>query len=38
MKPPEEWPHHFIQILEGIPENWYVYQELRRGIAKWIAL
>jgi hypothetical protein len=21
--PPEEWPHHFIHTLEGIPKNWY---------------
>jgi hypothetical protein len=23
MTPPEEWPHHFIHTLEGIPTNWY---------------
>jgi hypothetical protein len=23
MTPPEEWPHHFIHTLEGIPVNWY---------------
>jgi hypothetical protein len=38
MTPLEEWPHHFIHTLEGIPTNWYVDQELHRGIAKWIAL
>jgi hypothetical protein len=38
MTPPEEWPHHFIHTLEGIPENWYVDQELRRGTAEWTIL
>jgi hypothetical protein len=38
MTPPEEWPHHFIHTLEGIPENWYVDQELRRGTAEWTTL
>jgi hypothetical protein len=31
MTPLEEWPHHFIHTLEGIPANWYIDQELRRG-------
>jgi hypothetical protein len=30
MTPLEEWPHHFIHTLEGIPENWYIDQEMRR--------
>jgi hypothetical protein len=38
MTPPEEWPHHFIHTLEGIPENWYVDQEMRRGTTEWTAL
>jgi hypothetical protein len=28
MTPLEEWPHHFIHTLEGIPANWYTNQEL----------
>jgi hypothetical protein len=24
--------------LEGIPTKWYIYQELRRGIAEWTTL
>jgi hypothetical protein len=24
MTPPEEWTHHFIHTLEGIPGNWYI--------------
>jgi hypothetical protein len=31
MTPPEEWPHHFIHTLEGIPTNWYTSQELQKG-------
>jgi hypothetical protein len=38
LKPLEEWPHPFIHTLEGIPENWYTYQELRRGTATWMVL
>jgi hypothetical protein len=38
MTPPEEWPHHFIHTLEGIPTNWYVDQELCRGTAEWTTL
>jgi hypothetical protein len=38
MIPPEEWPHYFIHTLEGIPENWYVDQELRRGTTEWTIL
>jgi hypothetical protein len=38
MKPPEEWPHHFIHTLEGIPSNWYINQELCRGTTNWTVL
>ena len=38
MTPPEEWPHHFIHTLEGIPANWYTEQELRKGTTTWILL
>jgi hypothetical protein len=38
MTPPEEWPHHFIHTLEGIPTNWYIDQELRRGTTDWTIL
>jgi hypothetical protein len=38
MTPPEEWPHHFIHTLEGIPMNWYIDQELRKGTATWMTL
>jgi hypothetical protein len=31
MTPLEEWPHHFIHTLEGIPTNWYIDQELCIG-------
>jgi hypothetical protein len=31
MTPPEEWPHHFIHTLEGIPTNLYMDQELWSG-------
>jgi len=33
--PLEEWLHHFIHILEGIPRNWYTELELCRGTANW---
>jgi hypothetical protein len=32
---PEEWPHHFIHTLEGIPANWHIDKELRRGTTSW---
>jgi hypothetical protein len=38
MTPPEEWPHHFVYTLEGIPTNWYTDQELQKRIASWIVL
>jgi hypothetical protein len=38
MTPPEEWPHHFVHTLEGIPENWYTDHELRRGTTSWPVL
>jgi hypothetical protein len=38
MTPPEEWPHHFIHTLEGIPVNWYTDQELRKGTTTWRTL
>jgi hypothetical protein len=38
MTPPEEWPHHFIHTLEGIPANWYTNQELRKGTRTWETL
>jgi hypothetical protein len=38
MTPPEEWPHHFIHTLEGIPGNWYIDQEMRRGTTEWTTL
>jgi hypothetical protein len=38
MTPPEEWPHHFIHTLEGIPANWYTDQELRKGTTTWMTL
>jgi hypothetical protein len=31
MTPVEEWTHHFIHTLEGIPGKWYIDQEMRRG-------
>jgi hypothetical protein len=37
MTPLEEWPHHFLHTLEGIPTNWYTNQELHRGTASWKA-
>jgi hypothetical protein len=33
--PPEEWPHHFIHTLEGIPKNLYIEQEQRRETKNW---
>jgi hypothetical protein len=38
MTPLEEWPHHFVHTLEGIPTNWYTDQELRRGTTSWTIL
>jgi hypothetical protein len=38
MTPLEEWPHYFIHTLEGIPTNWYIDQELRKGTATWTTL
>jgi hypothetical protein len=38
MTPPEEWTHHFIHILEGIPRNWYIDQEMRIGTIEWTRL
>jgi hypothetical protein len=38
MTPPEEWPHHFIHTLEGIPKNWYIDQEMHRGTTEWTTL
>jgi hypothetical protein len=38
MTSPDEWPHHFIHTLEGIPANWYIDQELHRGTADWTVL
>ena len=38
MTPPEEWPHHFIHTLKGIPANWYTNQELRKGTMTWMTL
>jgi hypothetical protein len=38
MKPPEEWPHHFIHTLEGIPMKWYTNQELHKGTTTWTTL
>jgi hypothetical protein len=33
--PPEEWPHHFIHTLEGIPRNWYTELEQHGETANW---
>jgi hypothetical protein len=38
MIPPEEWPHHFVHTLEGIPTNWYTDQELYIGTMSWTIL
>jgi hypothetical protein len=38
MKPPEEWPHHFVHTLEWILANWYIDQELCIGTTNWIVL
>jgi hypothetical protein len=34
----EEWPHHFIHTMEGIPMNSYIDHEMYRGIVEWIGL
>jgi hypothetical protein len=36
--PLEEWHHHFIHTLEGVPANWYTDQELRKGTMTWTTL
>jgi hypothetical protein len=38
MTPPEEWSHHFIHTLEGIPSNWYIDQEMHKGTKTWVTL
>jgi hypothetical protein len=38
MMPPEEWSHHFIHTLEGIPTNWYTDQEMCKGTKTWVTL
>jgi hypothetical protein len=38
MKPPKEWPHHFVHTLEGIQENWYMDHELHKGTMSWTVL
>jgi hypothetical protein len=38
MTPQEEWPHHFIHTLKGIPANWYIDQEMYRGTIEWTTL
>jgi hypothetical protein len=38
MMPLEEWSHHFIHTLEGIPANWYMDQEMRKGTKTWVTL
>jgi hypothetical protein len=38
MMPPEEWSHHFIHTLEGIPANWYTDQEMRKETKTWATL
>jgi hypothetical protein len=38
MKPLEEWPHHFIHTLEGIPWNWYMDPKMCIGTTKWTGL
>jgi hypothetical protein len=38
MTPLEEWPHHFVHTLEGIPSIWYADQEMRRGTMSWTVL
>jgi hypothetical protein len=38
MMPPEEWSHHFIHTLEGIPANWYMDQEMRKRTKTWATL
>jgi hypothetical protein len=34
----EEWPHHFVHTLEGIPTKWSTDQELHRGTTSWTIL
>jgi hypothetical protein len=36
MTPPEEWSHHFIHTLEGIPTNWYTDQKMHKGTKTWV--
>jgi hypothetical protein len=38
MTPPEESSHHFIHTLEGIPVNWYMNHEMRKGTKTWVTL
>jgi hypothetical protein len=38
MTPPKEWPHYFIDTLEGIPVNWYTDRELCKGTMTWTTL
>jgi hypothetical protein len=38
MKSLEEWTHHFVHTLEGIPTNWYMDQELHKGTMSWTIL
>ena len=38
MKTSEEWSHHFIHTLEGIPMNWYTDQEMHKGTKTWATL
>jgi hypothetical protein len=38
MTPAEEWSHHFNHTLEGIPANWYIDQEMRKGAKTWVTL
>jgi hypothetical protein len=36
--PLEEWPHHFMHTLEGIPVSRYIDQKLHRGTTSWTVL
>jgi hypothetical protein len=38
MTPQEEWPHHFVHTLEGIPTNQYTNHELCKGTTSWTVL
>ena len=38
MMPPEEWFHHLSHTLEGIPTNWYIDQEMRKGTKTWVTV